>query len=192
MCYTLGMKLPWKKRVFTTKNTRLRDYELRRKKEFTAAGLCGKCGKEPIASDRSKILGIICLDKAVANRQQWWDKNQEECRRKQRESDQVRRALYKDLVFNHYGKLCACCGETEEIFLQIDHVNGGGNKHRKDLYGSIQSGAGYMMYRYLIENDFPPEFQVLCANCNFGKWRNKGICPHKRKAALTTTVPPSS
>ncbi len=34
---------------------------------------------------------------------------------------------------------------------------------------------------WLKANNFPPGFQTLCHNCNIGKHRNKGICPHKQK-----------
>src|SRR5579859_8227770 len=41
----------------------------------------------------------------------------------------------KKSVLDHYGWACACCGETVVAFLCIDHVNGGGNKHREELTG---------------------------------------------------------
>lgn len=73
-----------------------------------------------------------------------------------------------------YGGKCACCGETEPLFLEIDHTNGGGSKERRentDIEG---------FYRWLIR-ERSGGFQVLCSNCNRGKWRNKGVCPHKRE-----------
>ena len=33
----------------------------------------------------------------------------------------------------HYGGECACCGEKRTEFLAIDHINGGGIKHRKEI-----------------------------------------------------------
>lgn len=66
---------------------------------------------------------------------------------------------------------CNCCGENEWIFLEIDHVNNDGNKHRKELgHDRIES--------WLIKNNFPEGFQVLCSNCNKGRHLNGGICPH--------------
>lgn len=73
---------------------------------------------------------------------------------------------------------CACCGETTITFLQIDHINNDGNKHRSVLC-SHNGGGGPKTYRWLIRNHFPPGFQVLCANCNIGRYLNGGICPHK-------------
>jgi len=34
----------------------------------------------------------------------------------------------KTMVYNHYGWLCNCCGETTPKFLTIDHVNNDGYK----------------------------------------------------------------
>lgn len=68
---------------------------------------------------------------------------------------------------------CACCGEDIYEFLTIDHINGGGHKHRKQI------GMGNL-YRWLRKNNFPKGYQVLCFNCNCGKIKNGCICPHKR------------
>jgi hypothetical protein len=83
---------------------------------------------------------------------------------------------------------CNCCGEKELIFLSIDHIEGGGTKHRKSL--STTSG----LYAWLKKNNYPPGFQVLCMNCNWGRYRNDGICPHKvvcvgRDSLLLSTTP---
>ena len=79
----------------------------------------------------------------------------------------------KKLAFKHYGNECACCGETEKLFLTIDHINGGGTKHRKKI--------GNKICVWLFKNNFPEGFQTLCFNCNWGKHINNGICPHKQK-----------
>jgi hypothetical protein len=68
---------------------------------------------------------------------------------------------------------CKCCKEEMLEFLTIDHINNNGSQHRKQI--GIAS-----MYPWLIKNEFPPGFQVLCMNCNWGK-RIKGECPHKLK-----------
>ena len=70
---------------------------------------------------------------------------------------------------------CNCCGEKELKFLSIDHVEGGGSKHRRSM--GIK-GKGGNIYFWLIRNDFPQGFQVLCHNCNMAKGFY-GTCPHK-------------
>jgi len=82
-------------------------------------------------------------------------------------------------VFRAYGGKCACpaCGEDNLLFLTIDHVNGGGNKHRKEVLGSHLK-AGVHTYVWLRQQGYPKGFQILCFQCNMGRNRNGGICPH--------------
>jgi len=78
-------------------------------------------------------------------------------------------------VLLHYshGKLeCNCCGERHIQFLALDHIGGGGNKHRKEV------GYGDQFFRWLIRNGFPDGYQVLCHNCNLSI-ALYGVCPHK-------------
>ena len=96
----------------------------------------------------------------------------------QEEQNKYHRELYNkqryECIF-HYtnGKMCcSCCGEKEYLFLEIDHLNGGGNKHRK----SVTSDK---IAAWLIRCKFPKGFGVLCCNCNKGKHLNGGKCPHK-------------
>lgn len=76
-------------------------------------------------------------------------------------------------VLNIYGNKCECCGESEALFLTIDHVNNDGKYHRKDMVGQA-------FYRYLRNLGVPdPRFQILCFNCNIAK-SLFGSCPHAR------------
>ena len=81
----------------------------------------------------------------------------------------------KLLVLSHYSNgsmSCACCGEKILEFLSIDHINGGGTKHIRS-HSVVRTG----FYRWLIQNHYPPGFQVLCYNCNMAKGFF-GKCPH--------------
>lgn len=83
----------------------------------------------------------------------------------------------KVLVFKHYcgsDIKCACCGERKVELLTLDHVNEDGKQHRDEINTSS-------VYEHLLKINFKTtyEFQVLCYNCNLGKYRNGGICPHK-------------
>ena len=82
-------------------------------------------------------------------------------------------------VLNHYtnGNIrCQCpsgqCTETHEEFMTIDHINGGGNQHRKSIKRN-----GIAFYRWLKQNDYPLDFRVLCMNCNHSLGM-RGYCPH--------------
>lgn len=83
-------------------------------------------------------------------------------------------------IRNGYGNKCNCCGETNPLFLTIDHVNNDGYKHRGRNDGKYKIGSfsGHY-YKTIIKAGFPEDLQLLCYNCNCGRARNKGICPHK-------------
>ena len=81
------------------------------------------------------------------------------------------------IVLNHYGAFCACCGETELKFLSVDHINNDGYARRK----SGEHASGQPLIGQIIRDNFPDIFQILCMNCNHGKSRNDGVCPHKSR-----------
>lgn len=69
---------------------------------------------------------------------------------------------------------CACCGESNEAFLTIDHVNNDGNKYR-------DRGGGHFT-SWLKARGWPTdvELQILCFNCNCARERMPGkVCPHR-------------
>lgn len=86
-------------------------------------------------------------------------------------------AVLREQVFSAYGgHKCSCCGETEPLFLSIDHIDNDGAEMRRK---GVHSRGGTQFYQWLRKNGFPDGFQVLCMNCNLGKHRNGGVCPHK-------------
>ncbi len=73
---------------------------------------------------------------------------------------------------------CACCGEAEEAFLQLDHVENDGHLDRKAHKTSAK------LFAVLKRLGWPRDrYQLLCANCNFGKLMNGGVCPHQQREA---------
>ena|SRR5262249_2870286 len=84
------------------------------------------------------------------------------------------RADWWRTILNHYGQRCACCGEGEAKFLTFDHRRNDGAHVRK-----VQGGAS--CYRWIIKNGFPKSLRILCYNCNCGRARNGGTCPHKQR-----------
>lgn len=85
----------------------------------------------------------------------------------------------KTAVIKYYSKSsmsCVCCGEDLLGLLTIDHINNNGVKHRIEVSGNKR---GPIPYLWFIRNGFPDGFQVLCYNCNCGRYRNRGICPHQ-------------
>lgn len=108
------------------------------------------------------------LERQRERRRDMTPEEKQEWRRYQRE---YRQALRLE-VLSHYapnGPACACCGETIIEFLCIDHMNGGGGKHRRSINGNL--------YNWLKREGFPTGFRVLCHNCN-AAIGHYGRCPH--------------
>jgi hypothetical protein len=84
----------------------------------------------------------------------------------------------KTKVLTHYGNgVCACvtCGFSDIDVLSIDHIEGGGNAHRK----SLPNGQGTHFYYWLVKNDLPLGYQTLCMNCNWKKRKKSHECGKK-------------
>jgi len=125
-----------------------------RRERFKLEGLCANCGKN--LPQNGYLTCEMCLNRSR-------DRGQ----------------LLKDKVYETYGGyVCNCCGETIQEFLTLDHIENDGADHRRSI-GKGSAGSGYNLYRWIIKNDFPKNFQVLCMNCNWGKRMNDGVCPHK-------------
>lgn len=71
--------------------------------------------------------------------------------------------MQKAVALDHYGNECECCGDGDPDILTIDHIDGNGAAHRKTIPAS-------QICSWLIRNNFPPGFRVLCFNCN---WRSR-------------------
>lgn len=161
---------------------------------------CSKC-------DEHKPISEFWKDKAHKDGLTWWCKAC--CRRSnanwQRENkgtvnaktarnfvrngdrylEQNRRSRLnrKKRIFAAYGNKCACCGEHRFEFLTIDHINGGGNKHRKEV-----TGHGTHFHIWLEKNGYPEGFRVLCANCNTSMGFH-GYCPHGNLEPVARVIP---
>lgn len=113
--------------------------------------VCTKCGE--IKNDFSK-------------------KNWNVCRECANKLTRERNARIRKEVYEHFGNKCSCCGEKDYEKLTIDHINNDGAEHRKTLTTTI--------YRWLINNNYPPGFRLLCMNCNHA-YAKYGYCPHERR-----------
>lgn len=110
------------------------------------------------------------------------EKIRKKYRDKYNERKRMNRIDLKKEVFNHYGNKCLCCGENKFEFLTIDHINGGGTKHRKEVGADI--------YKWLKRNSYPDGYRVLCFNCNCSI-AYSGYCPHgnlKREFILNPKI----
>jgi hypothetical protein len=117
-------------------------------------------------------LDFWCL----ACKRSWRKENETVWRKSYREAGARYRAKLRSLMIEAYGSKCVCCGETELDFLTLEHIGGGGNKHRKECNNQILVD--------LNKRGWPKEgFTLLCYNCNLST-RFGRICPHKRQIMI--------
>lgn len=93
----------------------------------------------------------------------YYNSHKEQLRRYQRE---LRIKNKHDVIF-HYtnGKMCCmACGYDVFEILTVDHIYGNGGKHRRAI-NSIS------IWQWLIRNNYPKAYQILCYNCNILKER---------------------
>lgn len=83
-----------------------------------------------------------------------------------------RRETKRREVVAGYGGKCVCCGESEYKFLTLDHPRGDGQEDRAKYRNSLDQ-----IYGYVIKNNFPMKYSLLCMNCNWV--RRYDICPHE-------------
>lgn len=110
-------------------------------------------------------------EKVRETRRKSWEKNKKKYKARKKIYEERRNRIIREKVLNHYGAECVCCGENRIEFLTIDHIDGGGNKHRKRVNQNF--------YFWLLKNNFPNGYRVLCMNCNHSLGQY-GYCPHKR------------
>jgi len=111
-------------------------------------GLCVHCRKYPPIENET-----LCLV----------------CKKKNAIVGKDNRIKQKLTVLQHYGGKCKLCDAMDMAVLSIDHIDGGGTRHRNQLLRQ-----GTTLYRWLVKNNYPEGFQVLCFNCNMKKYLTGG------------------
>lgn len=79
-------------------------------------------------------------------------------------------------VLAHYSgeqPKCIKCGFSDIRALCIDHIYNDGAKERKEIkpHNKHRGIGSKTFYSWIRKNNFPPRYQVLCANCNAIKQR---------------------
>jgi hypothetical protein len=113
-----------------------------------------------------------CAERARVQTHEWRKRNPglnaEKCRQR---ADRLRREICEA-----YGGKCSCCEETERVFLTIDHIENDGAVDRNKMGGR----SGVHLYHMLRKLRYPKDrYRLMCFNCNLGRARNGGVCPHK-------------
>jgi len=93
---------------------------------------------------------------------------------------------YSKSLSNSNIPCCNCCGENSHVdFLAIDHIRGSKQMDLEPELKKLKYSSklrNQNLHRWILKNDFPDGFQILCTNCNFAKGmkKNNNQCPHER------------
>ncbi len=141
------------------------------------AGLCPYCGKEKSNDD---YACEVCAAKQAGHKLNWYNDRKilgvcTQCNAAPATPGFIhcppcRKMISARVLTAHYnarqatidaygGPVCQLCGEEEYRLLQIDHINGGGTKHLKEI------GQGSLC-RHLAKEGYPDGYRVLCCTCN--------------------------
>lgn len=107
----------------------------------------------------------------------YYDLNKDKINEKTCECHRKRRTKNRLKVIEHYSNgtmKCAKCDWSDVRALTIDHINGGGLRHRREIGTSHLSD-------WLVKNNFPDGFQVLCMNHQFVKRFENNECGGRKK-----------
>lgn len=172
-------------RYRTNHPERIKDSSQRDRINLLAEGLCISCRRFPSLPKRTRCADCLKKHRDQIERKRASRREKGVCRqcgsysgsrahcRNCLDLINIRDRALRNEVLIAYGNKCTCCGESERSFLQIDHKVG---KGRSDRLAGLYSAR---WYRWLKNHDFPADYQLLCANCNWGKHLNGGICPHQ-------------
>lgn len=142
---------------------------------------CCRCKEEKERSEFHKNQHY-CKPCQRLHRRGWWQTLTVEQKRHARRNEdkqgqnkrrQARKQALRREMLTEYGGCCTCCGETEYKFLTLEHLNGGGNSHRRKFHKADGTWAD------LKRQGWPKEgLTILCWNCQMAK-THYGKCPHK-------------
>jgi hypothetical protein len=149
------------------------------KNKAKPSGLADECKNCKAVKD--KAYREANKEKCKAKAHRYYLEHAEEIRKKtgqyakdNRESHNVRctkakNKLKAEVLRRYCGDELKCkeCPEKDLGVLTIDHINGDGAEHRREI--GLGRKCGYNFYRWLKNNGYPDGFQVLCFNCNFRK-----------------------
>lgn len=144
------------------------------------AGLCrnAHAGK-PRPAKEGCTLCQECIDNLSANSSEHYERRKEEgtclycsskplkdhavCSYHLKQQRETRLQLKLDALNAYGGPQCVLCSENDVAVLEIDHIDGGGCQHRKEVSGG---GAGTPFYQWLKRENYPKGYRVLCPTCN--------------------------
>jgi hypothetical protein len=124
--------------------------------------ICNKCQKKLYGKIKRKGNCSICK---ITSSNSWgmyepYGRICKQC------SSKLRVRKIKVDTLSHYSNgsmKCATCEYSKNInALELDHIEGNGNKNRK----KFNKTGGWSYYKKLQTLEYPTGYQVLCSNCN--------------------------
>ena len=161
---------------------------------------CG-CGQQLTGAQQQRRHTSCRRDARIARNRRWREKARQEPdylarqaaramrrynadpeaeRKRMRDRSRERHARDRKAALDAYGGKCVCCGETRKQFLTLQHKNGDGHLHRKEVVGKHHRVGVGAFIRRLRKAGFPKQYaiQVACWNCHMAH-DHYGACPHK-------------
>lgn len=140
-------------------------------KRFNGHIRCEKCHLKHLKyNERSKEKAIkngkcrVCL---IENREE----NNSMCALCLKKSRDRMNATYSEIrlkCIKNFGGFCVCCGESNQKYLQLDHIHNNGAEHKKNLKENNEFYGSF--YKWAVKNNYPKDvLQLLCANCHSAK-----------------------
>lgn len=152
-----------------------REYRLKNRDVILAQKRVYRQENSTAVSASGRKYYVANRERRRAQNRAYWLANRDSILVHQRQYSKASRRAKKAELYAAYGNACACCGERREEFLTIDHINGGGRAHRKQL---PNQDALYADIRRL---GYPKDrFRLLCWNCNAAT-SGRRLCPHQRE-----------
>lgn len=118
-------------------------------------------------SDREEELAVETESTSGENYQSYWQKQYALHREEKKLATRIYNQDRRNAAVAILGNMCKRCGFNDPRALQVDHINGGGSKDKKNITRHY--------YNVVIESVMAGEkkYQLLCANCNWIKRAEK-------------------
>jgi hypothetical protein len=143
------------------------------------------------------VKPLLTIKQKKARKAAYYQRNKGRIRELRRKSPWYNGSMYRRKLrkqcLDKYGNRCASTkckwanddgtlGCTDTRCLQIDHVNGGGCKERKNR-------VTVLTFLKKVLADTEGNYQLLCANCNWIKRKENNEEPHRIKKPLMPNAP---
>lgn len=137
--------------------------------ETYAEGHDGRLLGQPIAAGPTPKARLSIEEKHARKKQRDFVRGQTPAvmERRRLKQNAISAALKREVFEHYFGQdpKCEVCGENDIRVLIMHHKNGGGSKHREEIFGN-RYYCGGSFYRWLRKNNYPTDHELgcLCSN----------------------------